>query len=414
MERAILHCDMNNYYASVECVLRPELRDRPLAVCGKAEERHGIVLAKNYLAKACGVSTGEAIWQARMKCPNLLIVDPHYKEYIKYSRLAREIYSRYTDRVEPYGMDEVWLDVTASRLLFGTGEEIANRIREQIKSELGLTVSVGVSFNKIFAKLGSDLKKPDAVTCITSDCFREQIWHLPATEMLGVGRSAGKVLRMYGINTIGSLAAAPEDFLRLKFGVNGGRMKRFANGDDSSEVKEQDYSFPIKSVGNGTTFLQDLQDNDEVWQMILALSDRVCQRLREAGKRACGVSLTVKCPDLSWKEWQIRLDTPTYNASDVAERAFALFRKNYPWVKPIRALYIRAISLRDAELPCQLTLYSDGESLVRKDIIDRTTDTIRARYGSRSIIAAAIMRLAKMPESYDDIELTLPTGMLTL
>ena len=414
MNRAILHCDMNNFYASVECILRPELRDKPLAVCGKAEERHGIVLAKNYLAKACGVSTGEAIWQAKMKCPNLVTVDPHYREYIRYSRLAREVYAYYTDQVEPYGMDEVWLDVTASRRLYGSGEEIAHKIREQIKTELGLTVSVGVSFNKIFAKLGSDLKKPDAVTCITYEGFREQIWGLPASDMLGVGRATAKILRMYGINTIGELAKAPEDFLTLKFGINGRRMKQFANGEDYSKVMEQDFSYPVKSVGNGTTFLQDLYDENEVWPMILALSDRVCHRLREAVKRACGVSLTVKCPDLSWKEWQTRLETPSYSALDIAGRAFELFRKNYPWVKPIRALYIRAISLCDADTPCQLTLYSDGERLQRKDTIDRTVDKIRQLFGSRSIINAAILKLDKMPGIDDDVELTLPTGMLTL
>jgi DNA polymerase-4 len=405
---------MNNFYASVECVLHPELRDKPLAVCGRAEERHGIVLAKNYLAKACGVKTGEAIWQAKQKCPNLLIVDPHYREYIKYSRRAREIYSRYTDQVEPYGMDEVWLDVTGSRRLYGTGEEIANKIREQIKSELGLTVSIGVSFNKIFAKLGSDLKKPDAVTCISRERYREQIWGLPATDMLGVGRAAGKVLRTFGIHTIGELANAPDDFLRIKFGVNGLRMKRYANGEDYSKVMEQDYSFPIKSVGNGTTFLQDLYNEDEVWPMILALSDRVAQRLREAGKRACGVSLTVKCPDLSWKEWQTRLDGPSHNAYEIAERVFALFKKNYPWVKPIRALYVRAISLRDTDAPMQLTILTDGDKLWRKDIIDKTIDNIRAKYGGRAILSAATMVMPKMPHSYDDIELILPTGMLTV
>ena len=299
-------------------------------------------------------------------------------------------------------MDEVWLDVTASQRLFGTGEEIAHRIREQIKSELGLTVSVGVSFNKVFAKFGSDLKKPDAVTVIPRESFREIIWDLPVGELLGVGRAAGKVLRSFGIYTIGELARAPDGFLRLKFGVNGIRMKQFANGEDFSKVMEQDYSFPIKSVGNGTTFIEDLQSNDEVWPMVLALSDRVGHRLREAGKLARGVSLTVKCPDLAWKEWQTRLETPTNNAVDIAARAFTLFRKYYPWVKPIRALCIRAISLCDVDTPCQLSIHSDAESLNRKETIDRTVDAIRARYGRGSIIYAALMKLAKIPVS-DDI-----------
>ena len=206
---------MNNFYASVECMLNPSLRDKAVAVCGSVEERHGIVLAKNYAAKAFGVSTGEAIWQAKQKCPNLTIVEPHYEQYMKFSRKAREIYGRYTDLIEPYGMDECWLDVTGSRTM-GNGFEIADEIRRTITFELGLTISAGVSFNKIFAKLGSDMKKPDAVTCIPQETFKDQIWNLPASDMLGVGRATEKVLTRFGINTIGQLAAAPETHLLIQ------------------------------------------------------------------------------------------------------------------------------------------------------------------------------------------------------
>lgn len=247
MQRVILHCDMNNFYASVECMLNPELKNKPVAVCGSVEERHGIVLAKNYAAKAFGVSTGEAIWQAKQKCQDLVIVEPHYEQYMKFSKLARGIYGRYTDQIEPYGMDECWLDVTGSGCM-GTGFEIADEIRRTVKFELGLTISAGVSFNKIFAKLGSDMKKPDAITCIEADSFQEKIWCLPASDLLGVGRATEKVLSGYGIHTIGELAATSDDFLKCRLGKNGLAIKKYANGLDDSPVMRSDYVSPVKSI----------------------------------------------------------------------------------------------------------------------------------------------------------------------
>ena len=215
-ERTILHCDMNNFYASVECFLNPDLKPYPVAVCGSVEERHGIVLAKNYKAKACGVRTGEAVWQAQQKCRDLVIVPPHYEEYMSFSKAARKIYEDYTDQVEAFGMDECWLDVSGSASIYGDGEKIANAIRERIKFELGLTVSIGVSFNKIFAKLGSDLKKPDAVTCIPKERFKEIVWPLPASEMLGIGHATEKKLAAAGLRTIGDIARWPVDFFQRK------------------------------------------------------------------------------------------------------------------------------------------------------------------------------------------------------
>ena len=412
--RTILHSDLNNFYASVECVLRPELSDKPLAVCGKAEERHGIVLAKNYLAKAKGVKTGETINQAKCKCPNLLTVDPHYGEYIKYSQLVRKIYSDYSDCIEPYGMDENWIDVTGSTMILGSGEKIANDIRERIKRELGLTVSIGVSFNKIFAKLGSDLKKPDAVTCISADDFRQKIWELPAGDMLGVGPAAAKELTKFGVDTIGALAKCPDILLTSKFGINGLRMKQFANGEDTSSVMKTDYSAPIKSVGNGITFLEDLENNEEVAPMILSLADEVARRLRDAHKRARGVSLTVKCCDLAWKEWQTGLDHPTSNALEISRRAFEIFTQNYPWVKPIRALTVRAIRLEADDTPEQLSMFEDNRRAEKLAMIDKAVDKIRNRYGRSAILNAAAMNLDKFPKSSDDVELIMPTGMLNL
>ena len=411
--RTILHSDLNNFYASVECMLNPELKKYPVAVCGKVEERHDIVLAKNYAAKNMGVKTGEAIIQAKCKCPNLVTVEPHYREYIKFSRLVRQIYMEYTDKVEAYGMDENWLDVTGSELVFGSGEKIANEIRERIKFELGLTVSVGVSFNKIFAKLGSDMKKPDAVTCITPDNFREKVWGLPAEDMLGVGHAAGKVLRMYGIHTIGELAQGNDELLALKFGINGARMKRYANGEDYSDVMDSSYHYPIKTIGNGVTFLSDLHSNEEVQPMILALSDRVARRLRQEKMKARGLALMVKCNDLSWKEWQMTLEYPSQNTGEISTRVYEKFRKEYPWVKPLRAMGVRAIRLVDENAPEQISFFHDMESMVKTEAVDKAVDLIRSRFGSNAIKPATTLKLDKMPRFDDEIELTIPTGMLT-
>ena len=221
LNRTILHSDMNNFYASVECLYNPKLRGKPLAVGGDAEARHGIILAKNYEAKRFGVQTGEALWQAKQKCRELIIVEPHYDKYIRFSQMAREIYGEYTDQVESFGLDECWLDVTGSEKLFGTGRQIADQIRERIKFELGITASVGVSFNKVFAKLGSDMKKPDATTVIPPDSFREKVWPLPVNELLYVGRATHRKLHTYGVNTIGDLAKADVNFLKLVFGKVG-------------------------------------------------------------------------------------------------------------------------------------------------------------------------------------------------
>ena len=252
-ERAILHIDMDNFFASVACMLNPELKPFPVAVCGSQEERHGIVLAKNNAAKAKGVRTGEPIWEAKRKCPNLVIVSPQYEQYMRFSKLAREIYGRYTDLIEPFGMDEVWADVTGSQRFIGTSLQIAEEIKETIQSELGLTVSIGVSFNKIFAKLGSDRKKPHAITVIPKETFREQIWDLPASDMLGVGRATEKKLSALGIRTIGQIAQFPVDFLKRRLGKCGVDLWRFANGLDESPVTVRDIETPDKSVGHGMT-----------------------------------------------------------------------------------------------------------------------------------------------------------------
>lgn len=399
MERVILHCDMNNFYASVECMLNPALRDLPVAVCGDVDLRQGIVLAKNYLAKAYGVATGEPVFLAKQKCKNLVTVPPHFREYERVSALARAIYYDYTDLIEPMGLDECWLDVTGSVKLFGDGEKIAHTIRERIKRELGVTISVGVSFNKVFAKLGSDMKKPDAVTVIDSATFREKIWHLPATDMIGVGRSAGEKLAKMGVCTIGDLANMPVGYLKYKFGKAGETMHRNANGLDTDTVTPRD-DMPDKSVGHGVTAVRDLVNNEEVRAMISELADDIGRRLYESGKAARGVAISVKNTNFNSISRQINLPVATQSPSEIARVAYGLFLKNYAWEEKVRAVSIRAINLISADEPIQLDIFSCADSLQRVERRDRAVEDIRREFGRKSVFLASTMINYKMPTAY--------------
>jgi len=391
MERLILHCDMNNFYASVECVRNPALRGHPVAVCGSVEERHGIVLAKSMEAKVCGVSTGEAIWQAKQKCPDLIVVQPHFEEYLIFSRRAREIYLDYTDQVEAFGLDECWLDVTGSTSLFGSGESMAHEIRCRIKRELGVTISVGLSFNKVFAKLGSDMKKPDAVTVIPKESFREQIWELPASDMLGVGRKSAKRLASYGIRTIGQLATAPPELLRYAFGKNGETMQAYANGIDPSPVRAAVVEVPEKSVGHGVTTRTDLQCEQDVWCILLELAEQVGHRLYMAGKMATGVAISVRDNRLNWRQWQKQLQMATQSPHVLASEGFALFCNRYDWRMPVRAVSIRAIGLMEESTPIQLELFHNFDSRFRREELDRAVEEIRGKHGRGSILHACLL-----------------------
>ena len=409
MSRTILHCDMNNFYASVECFKNPKLKPYPIAVCGDEEERHGIVLAKNYKAKAYGVTTGEAIWKARQKCPDLVIVPPHYDEYMSFSKAAREIYEQYTDQVEPFGMDECWLDCTGSSFI-GNGEKIANEIKERIKFELGLTISVGVSFNKIFAKLGSDMKKPDAVTVISKECFKELIWHLPASEMLGVGRATEKKLSSYGIRTIGDIASWPMDFFTRKFGKCGTDLWRFANGLDESEVITRDTEVPEKTVGHGITTSQDLENPAEVWKVMLALSQDIGHRLYIFNRKATGIAIDIRDDQLFIKQWQRSIPLATQSPSCIAREAFSLFCDKYDWKHPIRSVTVRAIGLTSADTPLQLSVFVDAEIIERREKLDQCIERIRGRFGKDSICNACLMDNPKMPIDHE-CKVIMPTGI---
>ena len=391
MERTILHCDLNNFYASCECMLDKNLRDKPVAVCGSVEERHGIVLAKNYHAKRYGVSTAEPVWQAKAKCPELVIVPPHFDVYVKYSRIVKAIYTHYTDRVESFGLDECWLDISIKKISEKEGIAIANEIRERVKRETGLTISVGVSFNKVFAKLGSDMKKPDAVTAIGRNDFKEKIWDLPAEYLFGVGRKTKAILDKYYINTIGKIAVMPCEFFESHLGKFGTKLWQYANGDDPSPVLETAEYIPAKSFGHGTTPKKDIENAEEVWNMLLYLSQDVGQNLRLNRQRASGVSVTIRDSKLSCRSWQGKLPMPTRSAFNIAKTAFDLFTRSYKWENPIRSVTVSAINLVPAELPVQIELFDDLKDFERAELVEDCANSIRDRFGRNAIVPAALL-----------------------
>ena len=358
-ERTILHSDCNCFYASVEQLHHPELRQKPLAVGGDPQARHGIVLTANYIAKKFGVKTGMALWQAKQLCPDIVFVPPRMDLYLRFSRMAHEIYSEYTDLYEPYGIDENWLDVSASATLKGDGLKIAEDISRRVKSELGITVSIGVSFNKIFAKLGSDYKKPDAITTMYRDEFKEKAWKLPASDLLYVGKSTDKKLRNLGIKSIGDIANADEKVLHSHLGKMGSILWGFANGYDDSPVRLEHTHAPIKSVGNSTTTFRDLINDEDVKIVIYMLSESVAARLRENGFQCRTVEISVRDNELFSFTRQTKIDHATNITGEIAETAFALFKANYNWRQPIRSIGVRGADLVSEGYYDQLDLFGN-------------------------------------------------------
>lgn len=391
MDRVILHSDLNNFYASVECLYNPQLRDKPVAVAGAQASRHGIILAKNYIAKAAGVKTGEAIWEAKSKCPGLVIVSPNYYLYLTFSRKARAIYERYTNQVEPYGIDESWLDVTGSTLLFGSGEKIAHEIKDAIKDELGITASVGVSYNKIFAKLASDMQKPDAVTVVTGDDYRDKVWKLPVEDLLYVGPATQKKLNRVAIRTIGDLANAQPLFLKKYLGVWGQYLYAFANGYDDAPVHAAGFDSIIKSIGNSMTTPRDLRTNEDVKVLIYALADSVGERLRKHNLKGSTIQISIKDNELKFMEKQAPLLRPTYTTVDIAQKAYEIFLKGWNWSKSIRALGVRAVNLSTADTGIQLSFLEDESRRIKKEILDHSIDKIRGRFGHYSVQRALML-----------------------
>ena len=385
MERRILHADFNSFYASVACRLDPSLRTRAVAVAGDPNKRHGIILAKNELAKRFGVKTAEPIWQARQKCPQLVVVPPDYEAYKDFSERGRRIYCEYSDYVEGFGLDENWIDLSILTSDLFDARNMAECIRARIVEELGITVSIGVANNKVFSKLGSDIKKPNAVTLVSPENYQDVAWPLPVTDLLYVGRATNAKLARYGIATIGDLANTPESLLRTLLGKCGVMLHAFANGNDVSPVTPAGYEAPPKSVGNGITAPRDLVDDADVYLITCMLAESVASRLRAQGLRAKTVSVAVRDTGLYTYMRQCTLHYASDLATELARAAMALFRANYTWSIPVRAITVTASDLITSNTPAQLSLFSDEEARMREHALESAVDGIRRRYGYDAI-----------------------------
>lgn len=385
-DRIILHCDLNNFFASVECLGREDLKDKPVAVAGSIEKRHGIILAKNELAKKHGVKTAEAIWEAKQKCPLLELVPPHYELYNSYSQQVRTIYDRYTDTVEPFGIDECWLDVTGSTMLFGSGEEIAEELRKTVKKETGLTISVGVSFNKIFAKLGSDYKKPDAVTVIDREHFKDIVWPLDAGEMLGVGNATKQSLRRIGIFTLGDLARTPPDLLKMVLGKGGETLWKFANGLDTTPVISSEFAPPPKSIGRSTTPPEDMRTMNDILLILIKLSDRVAHSLRENHALAGVIQVHIRDSKLKVTEHQRKLPQPVRLTELLFKAGAQLISEIWDGETPLRSIGIRACDLVSEDECIQLSFDFNTEHLDKMEKLEAEIETIRSRFGKDSVM----------------------------
>ncbi|MEF9879071.1 MAG: DNA polymerase IV, partial [Clostridia bacterium] len=389
-DKVIFHCDANGFFASVECLDHPELRNVPLAVAGDPKDRSGIILAKNELAKKYQIRTTETVWQAKRKCPALVLVSPHHERYEEVSKQLNAIYANYTDQVEPFGIDESWLDVTGSLKLFNAQPlALANRIREQVKNEIGITISVGVSFNKIFAKLGSDMKKPDATTLITRENFQALVWPLPAKDLLFVGASAAEALQRHYIFTIGDIARRSREELNQLLGKSGDMLWLYANGLGDEPVRRLHEKQELKSIGNGMTFRRDLVNEDEIRAGVLALTDEVATRMRAAQVKCCTVQVMLKNPAMKSISRQKGLPNPTHLQKELSEEAMSLIKANWHAPSPIRAITVTAMNLvPDTFAQQQLTFMdigSDHSKHDKQEKLETALQQIRDRHGSGCI-----------------------------
>ena len=390
--RVILHSDCNGFFASVECLYNPQIRNKPVAVCGDVDLRHGIILAKNEIAKKYQIQTGEAIWQAKKKCPDLVVTEAHYDRYIHFSQMATRIYKDYTDMIEPFGLDESWLDVTTSVNSIEDGTKIAEEIRKRIKYELGITVSIGVSFNKIFAKLGSDYKKPDAVTTITPQNYKEIVHPLPARDLLGVGRATEKKLATLGIHTIGGIAESQKHILKSHLGKFGEILHAFANAQDYSPVKKLGYTNLPKSIGNSTTPFRDMKNFQDAEIVLTVLCDSVCRRAREQGLSAQTISINIRDTDLFIISRQRKLERSTNISSEVLHHIFELLKENYTFRKPIRSIGVTLSDFTPDTIAQQTSLFEDELKRDKKIKLDKSLDTLKNRFGSFCVRPASLLK----------------------
>ena len=405
MKRTIFHIDQNCFFASVEMVAHPEYRNVPMAVTGDASKRHGIILARNELAKKAGVKTAEAIWQAEQKCPELVKVSSHYDKYAFYSGKLRALYEEYSDKVEPFGMDECWVDLTD---VIGDRDpgQLADEIRRRVREEFKLTCSIGVSFNKIFAKLGSDYKKPDATTVITEDNFKDIVWPLPAADLLFVGGATAARLNEVNIRTIGDLANSSREFMADYLGKPGEMLWLYANGIDDSPVAPADEQRQYKSIGNSLTTPKDILNRAEACGTFRTLAASVASRLRKHKLLGCNVAITVRDKDLMTYEHQKSLFEPTNSEKVIYETAMELFDESYDWHTVIRSVGVRCAKVIPEDSGIQLSMFSDTQE--KKDAdgkLSKVIDDINRRFGEGTVKSCAqmqgIMSPNYNPEFYD-------------
>ena len=405
MDRIILHSDCNCFYASVEMLHQPRLWTIPMAVGGDPEARHGIILTANYIAKKRGVKTGMALWQARQACPDITFVPPRMDLYIKFSRMIREIYGEYTDLIEPFGLDEAWLDTTASCGIKGDGMRIAREISARIKKEIGITVSIGVSWNKIYAKLGSDYKKPDAITEFSRENYKDIVWKIPAEDLLYVGRATKRKLYNLGITTIGELAETDPEILHRIFGKVGLMLSVFARGLDQTPVSLEHTEAPVKSIGNSTTTPRDLENAEDVKLVLYLLSESVAKRCRDNGFVGDVIEIYVRDNELFSVGRQRKIAVPTNISHEIEETAMELFHEVYHWERPIRSIGVRVADLKPDDYPWQLSLFQSAERREKLLAADRAADDIRRRFGYGAVQRGIMYRdryLSSLNATADD------------
>ena len=408
MKRIILHSDMNACYASIEAKLNPSLKGKAMAVAGNPKNRNGIILAKSQEAKEMGVATGMPIWEALTKCRDLILVPPQYDEYLKHSKMAKKIYYDYTNQVESFGLDECFLDVSGSTKLFGSGLDIAQEISRRMKEEVGLTVSIGVSFCKVFAKLGSDMKKPDAITVIDEDNWKDKVWPLKAEAMVGIGPATKKKLNRIGLYTLGDIANTPLSLMQNLLGVNGAYLWTYANGKDLRPVVDINHKDIIKTIGNSSTCRKDLLKDGEVKNVLQELSFSVSRRLREANLEANGVEIFIRDNELFSETFRTDLKLATQSSITLADAGFALFLEKYDWHLPIRAVGIRATNLNPLGSGSQLDVFMECDKYFKEESCDKAIYEIRKKYGKDIISFAALKRDIKLPKELNEI-ITLPS-----
>ena len=392
--RHIFHCDCNSFFASVSLLPYPELRDKPVAVGGSSETRHGIVLAKNETAKKYGIKTAQTIASAKLLCPDLIVLPPQRDRYEYFSRIINEIYNSYTDLLEPFGIDESWLDVTNSYHLFAENPvQLADMLRQRVYYETGLTISVGVSFNKIFAKLGSDYKKPDATTVITPDNYRQLLFPLDVADMMYVGKTTRETLYNLGIRTIGQLASADINLLEDKLGKHGKELYIYANGLEDSPVAPFDSQREVKSIGSGNTFHRNIKGLSDIKPALMVLSDQVGARLRKHSLYANGVQITIKTPAFVSFTRQCKISST--NVSDtIYETALKLLLNNWNIKSEIRMLTVTALDLTKEKRVEQISLFESEKPKedAKKENLQNALDKLKARYGSDAVKKASVMK----------------------